>query len=125
MQKSDPKVPPPRLESRRKTNLPIGRVPSRASRRHDDAGWKSAPADGGVFAEFEREMIRERGLAGQARARASGVRFSLPTIPTDKAAVTVADLKTGVGVIKLQASQRRDRPEAKGKAGRIGLPSAG
>ncbi len=29
----------------------------------------------GVFAEWEREMIRERTIAGQARARAAGVRF--------------------------------------------------
>jgi DNA invertase Pin-like site-specific DNA recombinase len=55
----------------------------------------------GVFAEFEREMIRERVLAGQARARASGVRFGRPTIPADRAAAIVADLKTGVGVVKL------------------------
>ena len=55
----------------------------------------------GVFAEFEREMIRERVLAGQARARASGVRFGRPTIAADKAAAIVADLKTGVGVVKL------------------------
>jgi DNA invertase Pin-like site-specific DNA recombinase len=55
----------------------------------------------GVFAEFEREMIRERVLAGQARAKASGVRFGPPTIPADKAAAIVADLKGGVGVVKL------------------------
>jgi DNA invertase Pin-like site-specific DNA recombinase len=55
----------------------------------------------GVFAEFEREMIRERVLAGQARARACGVRFGRPTIPANKAAAIVADLKTGVGVVKL------------------------
>src|ERR1700722_19401417 len=50
----------------------------------------------GVFAEFEREMIRERTLAGQARARAEGVRFGRPTIPSDKAEAIVADLKAGV-----------------------------
>jgi DNA invertase Pin-like site-specific DNA recombinase len=55
----------------------------------------------GVFAEFEREMIRERVLAGQARARASGVRFGRPTIPADKAAAIVADLRAGIGVVKL------------------------
>ncbi len=32
----------------------------------------------GSFAEFEREMIRERVLAGQARARAEGKRFGRP-----------------------------------------------
>ena len=60
----------------------------------------------GVFAEFEREMIRERVLAGQARARASGVRFGRPTIPADKAAAIVADLKAGVGVVKLAKLHR-------------------
>ena len=54
-----------------------------------------------VFAEFEREMIRERVLAGQARARATVVRFGRPTIPADKAAAIVADLKAGVGVVNL------------------------
>jgi DNA invertase Pin-like site-specific DNA recombinase len=55
----------------------------------------------GVFAEFEREMIRERTLAGQARAKAQGVRFGRPTIAADKAATISADLKSGVGVVKL------------------------
>ena len=55
----------------------------------------------GVFAEFEREMIRERVLAGQARARASGVRFGRPTIPADMAAAIVTGLKAGTGVVKL------------------------
>ena len=65
------------------------------------AGGKALLQMAGVFAEFEREMIRERVLAGQARARASGVRFGRPTIPADKAAAIVADLKAGVGVVKL------------------------
>jgi hypothetical protein len=64
-------------------------------------GGKALLQMAGVFAEFEREMIRKRVLAGQARARASGVRFGRPTIPADKAAAIVADLKTGVGVVKL------------------------
>jgi hypothetical protein len=64
-------------------------------------GGKALLQMAGVFAEFEREMIRERVLAGQARARASGVRFGRPTIPADKAAAIVADLKAGVGVVKL------------------------
>lgn len=55
----------------------------------------------GVFAEWEREMIRERTIAGQARAKAAGVRFGRPTIPSDKAEAIVADLKLGVGVVKL------------------------
>jgi DNA invertase Pin-like site-specific DNA recombinase len=64
-------------------------------------GGKALLQMAGVFAEFEREMIRERVLAGQARARASGVRFGRPTIAADKAAAIVADLKAGVGVVKL------------------------
>ena len=64
-------------------------------------GGKALLQMAGVFAEFERGMIRERVLAGQARARGSGVRFGRPTIPADKAAAIVADLKTGVGVVKL------------------------
>jgi DNA invertase Pin-like site-specific DNA recombinase len=55
----------------------------------------------GVFAEFEREVIRERTIAGQARARAEGVRFGRPTILAAKAAPIVAGLKVGTGVVKL------------------------
>jgi DNA invertase Pin-like site-specific DNA recombinase len=55
----------------------------------------------GVFAEFEREMIRERTVAGQARARAAGVKFGRPTIPDAKATAITADLQAGVGVVKL------------------------
>jgi DNA invertase Pin-like site-specific DNA recombinase len=64
-------------------------------------GGKALLQMAGVFAEFEREMIRERTLAGQARARASGVRFGRPTIPDAKAAAITADLKSGIGVVKL------------------------
>ena len=46
-------------------------------------------------------MLRERVLAGQARARASGVRFGRHTIPADKVGAIVADLRAGVGVVKL------------------------
>ena len=55
----------------------------------------------GVFAEFEREMIRERTIAGQSRARANGVRLGRPTIAADKAEAIVADLQQGIGVVKL------------------------
>ena len=69
-------------------------------------GGKALLQMAGVFAEFEREMIRERVLAGQARARACGVRFGRPTIPADKAVAIVADLKAGVGVVKLAKLHR-------------------
>lgn len=35
----------------------------------------------GVFAEFERSIITSRIIAGQARARAKGVRFGRPPLP--------------------------------------------
>lgn len=37
----------------------------------------------GVFAQFERAMIRERVLSGMARARAKGQRFGRPLISAD------------------------------------------
>jgi len=37
----------------------------------------------GVFAEFERSMIRERVRAGLARAKSEGKRLGRPTIPAD------------------------------------------
>ena len=40
----------------------------------------------GVFAEFERAMIRERVHAGLNRARSQGKRLGRPTIDADKAA---------------------------------------
>jgi DNA invertase Pin-like site-specific DNA recombinase len=60
----------------------------------------------GVFAEFERSMIRERTLAGQARARAKGVRFGRPTIPAAKAVEIIAGLRSGTGVVKLAKIHR-------------------
>jgi DNA invertase Pin-like site-specific DNA recombinase len=77
----------------------------------------------GVFAEFEREMIRERVLSGQAQAKASGVRFGRPTIPADKAAAIVADLKGRRWCRQAREASRRrrwDRPEAQGEAARLG-----
>src|ERR1700704_3942148 len=38
----------------------------------------------GVFAEFERSMIRERVRAGLARAKAAGIRLGRPSIPQEK-----------------------------------------
>jgi DNA invertase Pin-like site-specific DNA recombinase len=49
----------------------------------------------GVFAEFERTMIRERVHAGLNRARAQGKRLGRPTIDTDKAAAITAALRAG------------------------------
>ena len=56
----------------------------------------------GVFAEFERAMIRERVKSGIARARAQGVKFGRPRIAADKeAAIRNALEGGGVGMIKL------------------------
>ena len=38
----------------------------------------------GVFAEFERAMIRDRVKAGMARAKAQGKRLGKPTVPVEK-----------------------------------------
>ena len=40
----------------------------------------------GVFAEFERAMIRERVMAGLARAKAEGTRLGRPATVADDAA---------------------------------------
>jgi DNA invertase Pin-like site-specific DNA recombinase len=54
----------------------------------------------GVFAEMERALIRERTIAGQARARGAGVRFGRPTVAADKEAAVRASLAAGVGIVK-------------------------
>ena len=54
----------------------------------------------GVFAEFERSMIRERVHAGLARAKANGVTLGRPqTLATTEAAIRVT-LTTGTGILK-------------------------
>lgn len=52
----------------------------------------------GVFAEFEREMIRERVLAGIDRARARGKRLGRPPIPDKQAQAVRAALAQGMGI---------------------------
>ena len=74
-------------------------------------GGKALLQMAGVFAEFEREMIRERVLAGQARARASGVRFGRPTIPADKAAA-------------IDAGRLGDRPRPQARISRNNVATA-
>ena len=54
----------------------------------------------GVFAEFERSMIRERVHAGLARAKANGVTLGRPqTLPTTEAAIRET-LTAGTGILK-------------------------
>jgi DNA invertase Pin-like site-specific DNA recombinase len=55
----------------------------------------------GVFAEFERAMIRERVMAGLKRAKANGTTLGRPRI--DEPAKTAARkaLRSGKGIIKV------------------------
>jgi DNA invertase Pin-like site-specific DNA recombinase len=59
----------------------------------------------GVFAEFERAMIRERVKSGLERARAQGKTLGRPPIEAEKEAAIRADLRLGkAGIMKLAAS---------------------
>jgi len=55
----------------------------------------------GVFAEFEREMIRSRVNAGLDRARAKGVKLGRPTVPADTEAAVRERLAAGMGMLKI------------------------
>ncbi|SDE64338.1 recombinase family protein [Rhodospira trueperi] len=58
----------------------------------------------GVFAEFERAMIRERVQAGLARARAQGKRLGRPRTPSTTELAIKADLRAGsMGIRKIAA----------------------
>jgi DNA invertase Pin-like site-specific DNA recombinase len=55
----------------------------------------------GALAEYERELIRERVLAGQARAKAAGVKFGRPKTITENTRETVRLLRDqGIGIRK-------------------------
>jgi DNA invertase Pin-like site-specific DNA recombinase len=54
----------------------------------------------GVFAEFERAMIRERVHAGLARARAQGKTLGRPQTESDTEAAIRATLAGGTGILK-------------------------
>jgi DNA invertase Pin-like site-specific DNA recombinase len=59
----------------------------------------------GVFAEFERSMIRERVNAGLRRAKAEGKKLGRPTISNKKADDIRAALRKGkLGIRKIAAS---------------------
>jgi DNA invertase Pin-like site-specific DNA recombinase len=53
-----------------------------------------------VFAEFERDMIRERIYAGLARARANGRVLGRPRIGSDVERRVKRELAKGVGALK-------------------------
>jgi DNA invertase Pin-like site-specific DNA recombinase len=55
----------------------------------------------GVFAEFERAMIRERVNAGLARAKANGAQFGRPKIDLKTEARIRAELAKGTGMLKV------------------------
>jgi DNA invertase Pin-like site-specific DNA recombinase len=54
----------------------------------------------GVFAQFERAMIRERVNAGLARARAQGKRLGRPKVATAVEKRVRASLTKGTGILK-------------------------
>jgi DNA invertase Pin-like site-specific DNA recombinase len=59
----------------------------------------------GVFAEFERAMIRERVKSGLERAKAEGKTLGRPPIDAEKEAAISADLRLGkAGIMKLAAA---------------------
>jgi DNA invertase Pin-like site-specific DNA recombinase len=60
----------------------------------------------GVFAEFERAMVRERVLAGLKRARANGKKLGRPTISAAKERAIRADVAAGLGFRKIMARHR-------------------
>lgn len=61
----------------------------------------------GVFAEFERSMIASRVRAGQARARARGVRFGRPPLPQDRLEKVRKALMDGQGSIRTIAKNSK------------------
>jgi DNA invertase Pin-like site-specific DNA recombinase len=55
----------------------------------------------GVFAEFEREMIRERVCAGLEKARANGKRLGRPMVPASVEHFIRAARQTGKGQLAI------------------------
>jgi DNA invertase Pin-like site-specific DNA recombinase len=54
----------------------------------------------GVFSEFERELIRERVLAGMARARSQGKHLGRPRVDAAVEAAVRATLASGTGIVR-------------------------
>jgi DNA invertase Pin-like site-specific DNA recombinase len=54
----------------------------------------------GVFAEFERSMIRDRVNAGLARAKSKGVTLGRPQTNGEKERLIIETLKSGTGILK-------------------------
>ena len=68
----------------------------------------------GVFAEFERAIIRERVMAGLTRAKAEGTRFGRPATVTDDTA-KVRKIRAA------RAAGKTSRAIAEEYAGGVGL----
>lgn len=60
----------------------------------------------GVFAEFERSMIRERVRAGIERARAAGVRMGRPAVSPERVEKIREALRSGAGVRETARKQK-------------------
>ncbi len=52
----------------------------------------------GVFAEFERELVKSRVLAGLARARANGVQFGRPNLSLERRTKVQKALTNGLSI---------------------------
>jgi DNA invertase Pin-like site-specific DNA recombinase len=81
----------------------------------------------GVFAEFERAMMRERVLAGLKRARARGKKLGRPMISPAKERAIREDLAAGLGFRRIMARHhvgtsviQRIKAELKAEAARAG-----
>lgn len=61
----------------------------------------------GLFAELERNLIRERVLAGLARARAQGRRLGRPRLPEEKSRAVREALAAGDGSLREIAARCR------------------
>jgi DNA invertase Pin-like site-specific DNA recombinase len=60
----------------------------------------------GVFAEFERSLLRERVLAGLARARSNGTRLGGPGLPPEKVSAIKDALAAGTGTRRIARDLR-------------------
>lgn len=58
----------------------------------------------GIFAEFERSIIVSRVIAGQARARAKGVRIGRPPIPPIRLQKVEQGLRAGRSIRAVAAA---------------------
>ena len=59
----------------------------------------------GSLAEFERELIRERTLLGQQRARAKGVKFGRPRVVSDSTIAAIRLMREqGLGIRKIAST---------------------